>query len=37
MSMLEITEEVHITQKRSGKITKQNWSDIMKNFVDGLI
>lgn len=37
LSMLEITEDAHITMKKTGKLTKQNWAEMMKNFVDGLI
>lgn len=35
MTMLEITEDAHIMQKKTGKITKYQWADWMKNFIDG--
>jgi len=33
--MLDLTEEAHISQKRNGKITKLQWADWMKEFIDG--
>lgn len=33
--MLELTEEAHVQSKRNGKITKHNWAEWMKEFVEG--